>query len=96
MKDGRQRRAGIFDVGVDVAGQHRAIADQGAAEVQPAIHPEAGIAFDRLRQQLAEHELFGEIFRADHDRAAAPSRRRHTREHQHRGHHSRRAGHGTP
>ena len=37
MKDRRQRRAGVLDVDVDVAGHQRAIADQRAAQIQPAL-----------------------------------------------------------
>ena len=79
MEDGRQRGAGVFDIDVDVAGEQRAIADQRAAEIQPAIDRQAGVALDRLRQQLAEHQLLGEVLRADDDRAAGAARRQHRR-----------------
>ena len=69
VEHGRQGGAGIFDVRVDVAGAQRAIANQRAAKIQLAIDREP-FALDRLRDELAEHELLGEIFGADDDRAA--------------------------
>ena len=71
MKDRRQRRAGVLDVHVDVAGEERAIADQRAAEIQPALHRQPGLALDGLRDDLAEDQLLGEVLRADDDRAGA-------------------------
>ena len=57
-------------------GIERPVADQGAAQIQPAVDRQAGVALDRLRQQLAENHLLGEVLRADDDRAAGAARRR--------------------
>ena len=67
MEDGGQRRARVLDVDVDVAGRQRAFADQRAAEIQAAIDGQPGLALDRLRDDLPEDQLLGEVLRADDD-----------------------------
>ena len=68
MEDGGERRPGVFDVDVDIAAEQRAIADQRAAEIQPPIDRYPGLPLDRLRDQLAENILLGEVLRAARDR----------------------------
>ena len=73
MEDRGQRGARVLDVHVDVARPQRAVADQGAAEIQPAIDRHPALPLDRLRDELAENVLLGEILRADHDRRGRPA-----------------------
>ena len=40
--------------------------DGSATEVEAAFDGEPGTAFDRLCQQLTQHDLFGEILGAHH------------------------------
>ena len=47
--------------------EQRAIADQRAAQVQPTLDAQAGASLDRLRDDLAEDELLGEVLRAHDD-----------------------------
>ena len=68
MEDRRQRRARVFRIDVDVAGPQRAVADERAAEIQLARDRECASRFERLRQQFAEDDLFGEILGPDDDR----------------------------
>ena len=38
LEDGGQRGAAVLDIQVDVTGLNRAVADECAAKIQPAIH----------------------------------------------------------
>ena len=67
LEDGGQRGAAVFDVQVDVAGLNRAVADERAAEIEPPIDGKPCVALDRLRHQLAENHLLGEVLGADDD-----------------------------
>src|SRR5439155_1559627 len=68
-----QRRPRVLDVRVDLPRADRRVADERAAEVEPALRPEPHV-LDRLREQLAEDALLGEVLRADDDAlAAAPA-----------------------
>jgi hypothetical protein len=67
-EDRGQRRAGVLDIHVDIAAEQRAIADQRAAEIQSPLDRQARLALDRLRDDLAENDLLGEVLRADDDR----------------------------
>ena len=69
MEDRRQRGSGVFDVDIDVAGQERAIADQRTAQIETPPDGQAGVALDRLRDDLAENQLLGEVLRSDDDHA---------------------------
>jgi hypothetical protein len=61
MEDGGERRARVLDVDVDVAGHQRAIADERASEIQPALNRQAGVALNGFGDELAENHLLGEI-----------------------------------
>ena len=76
MEDGRQRRAGVLDVDIDVARAERPIADERAAQVQPALDRQRRLRLDRLRQDLAEDDLLGEVLRPDPDHVAGRPQRR--------------------
>ena len=65
LEDCGERRAGVFDVGIDAARNERLIADVAAGEVETALDFETGPGFDLLREQLAEDDLFGEVLCAD-------------------------------
>ena len=69
VEHGGDGRAGVFDVQVDVTRAQRAVADECAAEVQLA-HDREAFGLDRLRQQLSQHDLFGEVLRSDDDARA--------------------------
>src|SRR5258708_19582149 len=43
------------------------MADEGARQVEAALHRQMSAGFDDLRKQFSEDELLGEVFRADHD-----------------------------
>ena len=73
MEDGGERRAGVLDVDIDVAGHQRAIADERASEIQPALDRQPGVALDGFGDDLAKNHLLGEIFRADDNGAARPA-----------------------
>src|SRR6476620_11033360 len=53
MKDGRLSRARVLHIGIDIAGANRTIADERAAQVQPALDVQARATLDRLRENLA-------------------------------------------
>src|SRR3954453_7875274 len=61
-----QRGAGVLGVRVDVAGLQRLVRDQLGAEVELLLDLEAG-GLERLRVDLAQHELLREVLRADGD-----------------------------
>ena len=69
MENRGERGAGVFDIHVDVAPRQRAVADQRAAQIEAPFHGESRLTLDRLRKDLAEHELLGEILRSDGHRA---------------------------
>ena len=66
LEHGRERRPAVFDVQIDVTGLNGAVADEGAAEIEPAIDGESGVSLDGLRHQLAENDLLREIL-GSHD-----------------------------
>ena len=67
--------AGVLDVHVEVAVAEAAIADERPSEIQLALDADAALGFDRLRDQLAENDLLGEVLRADDDGVRAGARR---------------------
>ena len=67
LEDGGQRGAAVFDVEIDVAGLNRAVADEGASQIEPPVDRQPRVALDRLRHQLAENHLLGEVLGADDD-----------------------------
>src|SRR5439155_7963282 len=75
-----QRRPRVLDVRVDLPGTYRRVADERPAEVEAPLGPEPD-DLDRLREELAEDALLGEVLRADNDLLAAA---RATGEHQER------------
>src|SRR3954470_1280967 len=62
-----QRGAGVLRIGVDVARLQRLVGEQLGAEVELLLDLEAG-RLERLGVDLAQHELLGEVLRADGDR----------------------------
>src|SRR5581483_545752 len=64
LEDSRQRRAGVFDVRVDLARDERVVREI-APEVEAPLDRQARARFDRLRHDLAQNDLLGEILRAD-------------------------------
>ena len=75
MKHGGDRRPGVLDVQVDVPGSERSIADERATEIELARDRNA-LGLDRLREQLPEHHLFGEVLGTDDDRRRGARGRR--------------------
>ena len=74
LEDRHQRRPRVLDVDVDLAREQRAVAEV-AAELEAALDPQPGPPLDRLRDQLAEDHLLGEVLRPDGDaRARAAAR----------------------
>ena len=67
---------GVLDVHVDLAGPHRAVADERAAEVEPPVDRQPAVPLEGLRHELAEQDLLGEVLRPDDDCARAPRRER--------------------
>ena len=57
--------AGVFNVGVDAAGNQRLMADVTAGEIEAALDLQMCFRFDLLREQLAEDDLLSEILCAD-------------------------------
>ena len=76
MEDGGQRGARVLDVDIDVARAQRPIADERAAEIEPAFDLDTRLRLDRLREELAEQDLLGEVLRADADHVAGRPQRR--------------------
>src|SRR6202162_1616372 len=62
-----ERRAGVLDVKINLAGLHRFMDQQSSAKICFALHVNAGAGFDVLRKQLGENNLFREKFGADYD-----------------------------
>src|SRR5207247_1548631 len=73
-----QRRPRVLDVHVDLPRTDRRVADERAPEVEPTLRPEPH-ALDRLREQLAEDALLGEVLRAADDALAASGSSTRTR-----------------
>jgi hypothetical protein len=67
FEDRRQRRPRVFDVVVDFARSYCAIADERPSQVEPALDVHISPPFDGARDDLAEHELLGEVLRTDPD-----------------------------
>ena len=70
VQDRRQRRAGVFDVGVDAAGKQGLLADVAAGEIKAPLDAQMGARLQVLRENFSEQRLLGKILRADHDRVA--------------------------
>ena len=72
FEDGGEGGAGVFDVGVDTAGDEGLVAEVGTGEVEAAFYG-LGVAlfcgdgFDLLGEEFAEDDLFGEVFGSDDD-----------------------------
>ena len=65
LEDRGEGRAGVFDVGVDAAGDERLMADVTAGEIEAAFNFEIGLGFDLLSEEFTEDYLLGEVFCAD-------------------------------
>src|SRR5438093_1173133 len=74
MENRGERSAGVLDIHVDVAAGQGAVADERTAKIETALYGQPGLTLDRLRQDLAEHELLGEILRTHDHGARRPSR----------------------
>ena len=75
MQDRGQRRSGIFDVGVNAAGEQRLLADVTSGEIEAALDAQMGARFQMLRQNFSEKRLLGKILRADDDGVGPATRR---------------------
>ena len=73
VQDRGQRRAGIFDVGVDAARQHGLLADEASGKVEPAFDAQVGPRLNLLGEDFPEQRLFRKIFGADDDGISADS-----------------------
>ena len=67
LEDGGEGGAGVFDVGVDAAGDEGLLAEVGAGEPEAALDGAGAGGFDLLGEELAEDDLLGEVFGADDD-----------------------------
>ena len=67
LEDGGERGAGVFDVGVDAAGDERLLAEIAAGEIEAALDFAGAGGFDFLGEEFAEDDLLGEVFCADDD-----------------------------
>ena len=65
FKNCRQCRARIFRIDVDSSGENRLVADEGASQVETALHRQMSAGFDDLSEQFSEDELLGEVFGAN-------------------------------
>src|SRR5579863_4853967 len=52
LEDGGEGSAGVFNVGVDAAGDQRLLADVAAGEVEAAFDLESRFGYDLLREQF--------------------------------------------
>src|SRR5262249_59084792 len=68
------------DVDVELAGAQRGVADERAAELEAPLDPHPG-PLDRLRHELADQPLLGEVLGADDDTVSTTAQRprRHQR-----------------
>ena len=69
----QERGAGVFDVNIDLPRDQRLVR-QIAAQIETAHNLEAGLPFNRLRENFTENHLLGKVFRAHRDRAGALAR----------------------
>jgi len=65
VEDCGEGRAGVFDVKVEIAGEKRFLAQEGAPEIGFAVDVNAGAGFDMLSEEFGEDDLLGEKFGAD-------------------------------
>src|SRR6266849_3973520 len=66
-EDGGERRAGVLDVEVELAGEERFVDEECAAKIGLSDDGNAGFSFDVLGQEFGEHNLLGEKFRTNRD-----------------------------
>ena len=66
LEHGEQHRSRVFGIEVDLLFLERLVRDQRAAEVDLALDLDAG-RLERLRVELGDDELLGEVLRADLD-----------------------------
>ena len=52
---------------IDLPREQGLLANESAAKIEPAIGMQRGVRFDLLREQFAQDDLLGEIFRSDDD-----------------------------
>src|SRR5207244_11344169 len=72
-QDRAEARAGVFGIQVELPRHERLVTDEGAAEVQLPVHPEA-LCLQGPRDDLAQQDLLGEILRSDsHGSVLAPA-----------------------
>jgi len=67
-QDHGQRRAGVFDVQVELPRQQPLVTQQRAAEIDPPLDRQSGARLEVLRQQLRQDDLLGEVLGANGDR----------------------------
>ena len=65
VENGGQGGAGVFDIEVEIAGEERLLAEEGAAGIGFAVDVDGGAGFDVLSEELGEDYLLGEEFGAD-------------------------------
>ena len=66
-QDGRERRAGVFRIEIDLSRDERIVTNKCSAEIQPPFHAQRRMRLNLLREQFREHNLLGEIFRPDNN-----------------------------
>src|SRR5437879_8962576 len=62
VEDGGERRAGVFNVEVELASEERFVDKECAAKIGLSDDGNARFGFDVLGQEFGEHNLFGEEF----------------------------------
>ena len=66
FQDRRQRGPRVFGIEVQRAAHECLLCQQGAAEVEFAVHYQLRASLELLRQDLAQDDLLGVVFGADH------------------------------
>jgi hypothetical protein len=59
-KYGSERRAGILDINIHIAAEHRFVYEKSAAKIGFSYYANSGALFDMLREQFRKDHLFGE------------------------------------
>jgi hypothetical protein len=67
VEDGGKRRASVFDVEVELAGEQSFVDEECSTEVRLANDGDASFRFDMLCEKFCENNLLGEKFGADSD-----------------------------
>ena len=73
LEDRCERRAGVFGIDINLAGDERIVREIAAEFVMARDHDMLRLQF--LRKQLSENHALRKIFRADDDRCACLCRR---------------------